>query len=81
MTKCEKFKPVNHMFWLICTSKYLNTTNVKNMHLHLFNLLPVNILPVTKYTYYSNIQVTSKEKQDGTILATELNDLKITSAS
>ena len=40
--------------------------------------MPVNILPVKKETYYSNIKVTSKEKQDGTILATELNDLKMT---
>ena len=40
--------------------------------------MPVNILPVKKETYYSNIEVTSKEKQDGTILATELNDLKMT---
>ena len=27
-------------------------------------------------TYYSNIKVVSKEKQDGTILATEFNYLK-----
>ena len=40
--------------------------------------MPVNILPVKKETYYSNIKVISKEKQDGTILATELNDLKMT---
>ena len=40
--------------------------------------MPVNILPVKKETYCSNIKVTSKEKQDGTILATELNDLKMT---
>ena len=38
--------------------------------------MPVNILPVKKETYYSNIEVTSKAKQDGTILATELNDLQ-----
>ena len=37
--------------------------------------MPVNILPVKKETY-SNIKVTSNEKQDGAILATELNDLK-----
>ena len=36
--------------------------------------MPVNILPVKKGTYYCNI----KEKQDGTILANELNDLKMT---
>ena len=40
--------------------------------------MPVNILPVKKETYYSKIKVISKEKQDGTILATELNDLKKT---
>ena len=40
--------------------------------------MPVNILPVKKKTYYSNIEVTRKEKQDGTILVTELNDLKMT---
>ena len=40
--------------------------------------MPVNILPVKKETYYSNIKVTSEEKQDGTILATELSDLKMT---
>ena len=40
--------------------------------------MPVNILPVKKETYYSKIKVISKEKQDGTILATELNDLKMT---
>ena len=39
--------------------------------------MPVNILPVKKETYYSKIKVL-KEKQDGTILATELNDLKMT---
>ena len=39
--------------------------------------MSVNILPVKKETYYSNIKVTSKEKQDGTILATELNALKM----
>ena len=38
--------------------------------------MPVNILPVKKETYYSNIKVISKEKQDGTILETELNDLQ-----
>ena len=38
----------------------------------------VNILPLKKETYYSNIKVISKEKQDGTILATKLNDLKMT---
>ena len=38
----------------------------------------VNILPVKKETYYSKIKVISKEKQDGRILATELNDLKMT---
>ena len=49
------------------------------MHIKIFKyILPVNILLVTKETYYSNIKVTSKEKQDGTILATELNDLKMT---
>ena len=40
--------------------------------------MPVNILPVKKETYYSKVKVISKEKQDGTILATELNDLKMT---
>ena len=40
--------------------------------------MPVNILPVKKETYYSKIKVISKEKQDGTILATEPNDLKMT---
>ena len=40
--------------------------------------MPVNILPVKKETYYRYIKVISKEKHDGTILATELNDLKIT---
>ena len=40
--------------------------------------MPVNILPVKKETYYCNIKEISKEKQDGTILATELNDLNIT---
>ena len=40
--------------------------------------MPVNILPVKKETYYSKIKVISKEKQDGIILATELNDLKMT---
>ena len=40
--------------------------------------MPVNILPVKKETYYSNIKEISKEKQDDTILATELNDLKMT---
>ena len=40
--------------------------------------MPVNILPVKKETYYSKIKVISKEKQDGTILVTELNDLKMT---
>ena len=39
--------------------------------------MPVYILPVKKETYYSKIKVISKEKQDGTILATELNDLKM----
>ena len=34
--------------------------------------MPVNILPVKKETYYSKIKVIRKEKQDGTILATEL---------
>ena len=38
----------------------------------------VNILTVKKETYYGKIKVISKEKQDGTILATELNDLKMT---
>ena len=40
----------------------------------------VNILPLKKETYYSNIKVISKEKQDGTILATKLSDydLKMT---
>ena len=40
--------------------------------------MPVNILPVKKETYYCNIKEISKEKQDGTILATELNVLKMT---
>ena len=40
--------------------------------------MPVNILPVKKETYYCNIKEISKEKQDGTILATELNDLNMT---
>ena len=40
--------------------------------------MPINILPVKKETYYSKIKVMSKEKQDCKILATELNDLKIT---
>ena len=40
--------------------------------------MPVNILPVKKETYYSKIKVISKAKQDGTILVTELNDLKMT---
>ena len=40
--------------------------------------MPVNILPVKKESYYCNIREISKEKQDGTILATELNDLKMT---
>ena len=35
-------------------------------------------MPVKKETYYSNIKVISKEKQDGTILATELYHLKMT---
>ena len=35
-------------------------------------------MPVKKETYYSNIKVISKEKQDGTILSTELNDLEVT---
>ena len=39
--------------------------------------MPVNILPVKKETYYSNIKVMSKEKPDGTVLATELNYLKM----
>ena len=39
-------------------------------------MLPVNALK--KATYYSNISVISKEKQEGTILATELNDLIMT---
>ena len=38
----------------------------------------VNILPVKKETYYSNIKEISKEKQDGKILMTKLNDLKMT---
>ena len=33
--------------------------------------MPVNILPVKKETYYRYIKVISKEKQDGTIIATE----------
>ena len=40
--------------------------------------MPVNILPVNKETYHSKIKVISKEKQDGTILATELDDFKMT---
>ena len=40
--------------------------------------MPVNILLVKKESYYSKIKVISKEKQDGTILATELNDPKVT---
>ena len=40
--------------------------------------MPVNILPVKKEIYYSKIKVISKEKQDGTILASELNDFKMT---
>ena len=40
--------------------------------------MPVNILPVKKETYYCNIKEISKEKQDGTILVTELNDLEMT---
>ena len=40
--------------------------------------MPVNILPVKKETYYRYIKVISKEKQNGTILVTELNDLKMT---
>ena len=40
--------------------------------------MPINILPVKKETYYCNIKEISKEKQDGTILATELNDLNMT---
>ena len=40
--------------------------------------MPVNILPVKTETYYSNIKDISKEKQDDTILATKLNDLKMT---
>ena len=44
---------------------------------YLIYCLLIIILPVTKDTYYSNIEVTSKEKQDGTILETELNDLKM----
>ena len=40
--------------------------------------MPVNILPVKKETYYCNIKEISKEIQDGTILATELNDLNMT---
>ena len=51
------------------------------MHIKIFKYLIycllIIILPVTKDTYYSNIKVTSKEKQDGTILETELNDLKM----
>ena len=39
--------------------------------------MPVYILPVKKETYYSKIKVVSKEKQDGTILVTEVNDLKM----
>ena len=38
----------------------------------------VNLLPAKKETYYSTIKVISKEKQDGTILVTELNDFKMT---
>ena len=38
--------------------------------------MPVNILPVKKETYYNKIRVISKE--DGTILVTVLNDLKMT---
>ena len=38
----------------------------------------VNILPVKKETYYSTIKVISKEKQDVTILMTELNDFIMT---
>ena len=38
----------------------------------------VNILPVKKETYYCNIKEISKENKDGTILATELNDLEMT---
>ena len=44
----------------------------------IFNILPGNLLPVKKETYYSKIKVIGKEKQDSTILATELNDLKMT---
>ena len=33
------------------------------------NIYIFNILPVKKETYYCNIKVISKEKQDGTILA------------
>ena len=40
--------------------------------------MPVNILPVKKETYFCKIKVISKEKQDGIILATDLNDLKMT---
>ena len=35
-------------------------------------------MPVQKVTYNRYIKVISKEKQDGTILATKLNDLKMT---
>ena len=40
--------------------------------------MPVNILPVEKEIYYRYNKVISKEKQDGTILASKLIDLKMT---
>ena len=52
--------------------------NYTHQDISIFNILPVNILPVKKETYYSKIKVIGKEKQDSTILATELNDLKMT---
>ena len=52
--------------------------NYTDQDISIFNILPVNILPVKKETYYSKIKVIGKEKQDSTILATELNDLKMT---
>ena len=43
--------------------------NYTRQNIYIFNILPVNILPVKKETYYCNIKVIRKEKQDGTILA------------
>ena len=35
--------------------------NYKHQNIYIFNILPVNILPVKKEAYYCNINVISKE--------------------